>query len=274
MYKYARVFIVLCFFLLLGATACATNVPAAVDAGEAADGGADTGEDTSTGTGGDADTDTDADTDADSDADSDSDLDSDTDTDGDTESECVPSQAAVYTDIDETLTTSDAEWLKYLLNPLYDPAMRPDANTLMQEYAKRGYTIFYITARGEALPSLSLQSARTATRKWLVKHGFPVEDGAIFLATGIGALGSAAVNYKSGVIEDLEAEGWESAYAYGNADSDTNAFKKAGIPNDRIYLVGKLAGQMEVEPIPGAEAYTQHFSDHMSSVPWANCQEE
>jgi hypothetical protein len=94
------------------------------------------------------------------------------------------------------------------MNPSYDPAMRLGANTMMQEYAKRGYTVFYITARGEDMPSLSLKSARAATRQWLVKHKFPVEDRSIYLAQGL--VSTNAVDYKSGVIIDLEAEGWES----------------------------------------------------------------
>jgi phosphatidate phosphatase PAH1 len=148
--------------------------------------------------------------------------------------------------------------------------MRPGANEMMQEYAKRGYTIFYITARGESTQSLSMTSARGATKKWLVRHDFPVEENSIFLAKGLGTTNAA--EYKSGVIKGLEVKGWESTYAYGNATTDINAFKKVGIPNDHIYLVGSLAGQMGVEPIPNAKAYKKHYDEHMSSVPWVNCE--
>ena len=50
---------------------------------------------------------------------------------GDTANSCDV-QAAVYTDIDETLTTSNEEWAQQLADPSHDPAMRPDADALMQ----------------------------------------------------------------------------------------------------------------------------------------------
>ena len=58
----------------------------------------------------------------------------------------------MITDIDETLTTSDAEWLMQIIDPSHDPAMRPDANTVMQANDEAGYSVFYVTARGELQP--------------------------------------------------------------------------------------------------------------------------
>ncbi len=60
------------------------------------------------------------------------------------------------------------------------------------------------------------------------------------------------------------AQGWDVVYAYGNAESDIEAFKEVGIPNDHIYLVGELADDLEVEPIPDEEAFSLqgfHFSN-------------
>ncbi len=54
----------------------------------------------------------------------------------------------LVTDIDETLTTLDSEFLAQLADPTYVPEMRPDANTLMQGYYALGYRILYVTARG------------------------------------------------------------------------------------------------------------------------------
>lgn len=184
----------------------------------------------------------------------------------------VPCQSAIITDIDETLTTSDSEWLKKVVMPSYDPAMRPDANTLMQGYAALGYHIFYLTARGELLSLLDGTSAREATRTWLEDHDFPFENGHLFLSSGLAALDEAAVTYKQGKIEDLMADGWSIAYAYGNALSDIAAFKGAGIPDDRIFLVGKLAGQEDVIPIPTDEAYTEHLAEFLPTVPATDCQ--
>src|SRR4051812_10555050 len=80
----------------------------------------------------DADSDADTDTDADSDADADSDTDADTDNDTSCPAVTTGTRAAVVTDIDETLTTDDNEFLYQIADPSYDPAMRPDADTLMQ----------------------------------------------------------------------------------------------------------------------------------------------
>ena len=80
----------------------------------------------------------------------------------DSHSPCVP-PFAVFTDIDETLTTTDEEWLAQLGDPTHDPAMRPGADALMQGYAERGYTVFYVTARGERL---ALSDGRGAPTWW------------------------------------------------------------------------------------------------------------
>lgn len=183
----------------------------------------------------------------------------------------VPCQSAVVTDIDETLTTLDSEWLKQIFNSRHDPAMRPDANTLMQGYADAGYHIFYLTARGELLRLLDGTSARQATKTWLKKHEFPFEDDDLFLASGLAAIDEEAATYKQAVVEDLMDQGWYIAYAYGNALTDIEAYKAAGIPDDRIFLVGKLAGQQGVSPIPTSEAYTEHLESFLPTVPSPQC---
>ncbi len=184
--------------------------------------------------------------------------------------DCV-ARYAVFTDIDETLTTADEEWLAQFADPTYDPSMRPDANTLMQAYGDRGYTIYYVTARGQDLSLSDGRSAMEATQDWLEQHEFPLVDGAVYLAEGIGAYGDSAVEYKSGVITDLAADGWEASWAYGNAETDILAFQDAGIPDDHIYLVGELAGTMDVLSITDDDAYTRHLQDHLGEIPDMSC---
>ncbi len=179
---------------------------------------------------------------------------------------CEPTSKAVVTDIDETLTTLDSEWLTQVSDPAYDPAMRPDASTMMQTYAELGYTVFYITARGQGMTLPDGRSSTEATEDWLSDHDFPLEKGSLYLAEGIGALGDMAVDYKSAVIADLEADGMQMAWAYGNADTDIEAFQLALIPDDQIFLVGVLAGEMGVEPILDADAYTNHLADHVGGL--------
>lgn len=174
---------------------------------------------------------------------------------------------AVATDIDETLTTDDLEWIHQIADPDYDPEMRPDADTLMQGWSRRGYRVIYITARGEDLGLVDGTSAREATDAWLGAHDFPYSDEDVYLADGIGAFGDDAVAYKAGVLSDLAAAGLSVVYAYGNADTDIEAFQAAGIPDDHIFLVGSLAGTMGVEGIPDEDAYTAHVADFLADQP-------
>lgn len=190
---------------------------------------------------------------------------------GTTTTACVPANSqtrtAIVTDIDETLTTSDSEFLKQIALPSYDPEMRPDANTLMNTYHDLGYRIFYVTARGDDLFLLDGTSATDATTNWLSDHNFPFDPADVFLADGIGAFSDSAAEFKIGILEQLQSYGFEMVYAYGNADTDIDAFKAVGIPDDHIFLVGKLAGQMGVEPIIDADAYTNHLATFVPTVP-------
>jgi phosphatidate phosphatase PAH1 len=184
--------------------------------------------------------------------------------------DCVPTML-VATDIDETLTTSDGEWLSQLGDPTHDPAMRPEADLLMQGYAELGYRVVYITARGEDMSLTDGRTSREATWDWLQAHGFPGEESDLFLAEGIGAAGDPAVEYKSGVLAELAAEGQTAEWAYGNADTDILAFQAAGIADDRIFLVGELAGTMGVNPLTDEQAYGDHRSAQLDAVSPTDC---
>lgn len=172
------------------------------------------------------------------------------------------SYRAVVTDIDETLTTSDDEWIAQMGDASHDPAMRPDADTLMNAYASAGYELFYVTARGEDFAMSDGRTSREATADWLVEHGFPYDPTRLYLAPGFGVAGDDAASYKTDVLAELSDAGWTHEWAYGNADSDIAAFKTA-LSNDRIFLVGELAGTLDVEPIPDEDAYTAHVAEQV-----------
>ena len=176
---------------------------------------------------------------------------------------------AVVTDIDETLTTDDMEYVYQILDPDHDPEMRPDADTLMGGLHDLGYRMIYLTARGEELGLLDGTSARDATTGWLDTHGFPYADEDVYLATGLGETGDGAADYKTEVLTSLQDAGVTLALAYGNADTDIAAYQAAGIPDDHIFLVGDLAGDYGVEPIPTEDAYTSHMASYLPTVPCA-----
>jgi phosphatidate phosphatase PAH1 len=195
----------------------------------------------------------------------------DTSTGTTTTTACTPAddqtRTAVVTDIDETLTTDDNEFLLQIVDPSHDPEMRPDANTLMNAYHDLGYRIFYVTARGDGLILLDGTSATDATTEWLTRHNFPFNASDVFLADGVGAFSSSAADYKTGVMQTLQDYGFDLVWAYGNADTDVEAYQNVGIPDDHIFLVGDLAGQYGVEPISNEDAYTNHMAQQIPLVP-------
>lgn len=193
-------------------------------------------------------------------------ADSDPDPAGDPE-RCPASDFALVTDIDETLTTSDAEWIAQMLDGTHVPAMRPDADALLNAYADLGYRIVYITARGDDTTLSDGRSAFEATADWLQDHGFPYDPDDLYLADGVGAIGSGAVAYKHEILVGLQDDGLTLDWAYGNAFSDIEAFQLAGIPDDRIFFVGKHAGERDVQPLPDEEAFTAHLDTHLPQVP-------
>jgi len=204
----------------------------------------------------------------------DTDTDADAGEDGGADTDSCTTSMAVVTDIDATLTTSDLEWVYQIAVPTYDAAMRPEANVLMQDYAALGYEIFYITARGEGMSLLDGTSSRDATAAWLVDHGFPFNPDNLFLAAGLGTWGNSAASYKTGILEGLEAIGWRFIYAYGNSDTDIEAFLSIDMAPENVFLVGDLAGTLGVSPVTDEDAYAQHIADHMPDVPEATCAEE
>jgi len=180
---------------------------------------------------------------------------------------------AIVTDIDATLTTKDSEWLTQIVDSSHDPEMRPDANTLMQGYADKGYAIFYITARGTGIPMTDDRDPQTVTEDWLTEHGFPdVQPSHVMLADGLGAFGNGAESYKAQAIADLQGQGFVFDWGYGNATSDIGAYRDAGMDDSSLFMVGDLAGQDGVTGITNDDAYTQHLP-FLSSVSDALCPE-
>ncbi len=183
---------------------------------------------------------------------------------------CTDSNLAVATDIDETLTISDAEWLEQrLTDPDKEPEMRPSASDAFNAYADLGYTVVYVTARGVDIVIADGRTATDATHQWLVDHSFPTIEGNLHLAEGPGVSGDAAADYKAAVLADLEGQGLEFVYGYGDKSSDIEAWQAAGIPDDQIFHVGKDTTEHGVEVLPDAAAYAQHLADYIATVPSA-----
>jgi hypothetical protein len=192
---------------------------------------------------------------------------SDTGVDTTTGGLCVTELPAIVTDIDETLTISDAEFLTQLGDATYDPVEREGGAAMITAYADLGYRIMYLTARAESLTADTGETSRELTEQWLVDHGYPTDEDTteVVLSEAL-VLGESARMYKAEAIASLQAEGWRFDYAYGNATSDIDAYADAGIPLDVTFIIGEHAGTSGTVAIEG-EGWVEHTADFLPTVP-------
>lgn len=186
--------------------------------------------------------------------------------------DCEVPGLAIVTDIDETLTTSDSEFVTQLLTGAHEPAERPGGAALISAYAERGYFVLYLTSRPEGAPvGLSGESTTEATLRWLTEHGYPVDPTRtrLTLAPGL-VFGDSSAEYKGGALVEMQEGGFEFAYAYGNATSDIDAYEQAGISKDVTFIIGTEAGTDGTVAIPG-EGWVDHLAAYVEALP-AACQ--
>jgi phosphatidate phosphatase PAH1 len=133
----------------------------------------------------------------------------------------------VVSDVDGTLTASENAY-PIALATGGDTAVQPNAPDALMTMAERGYSIVYITARGDRFTQ--------DTRDWFAAYGFP--RGPIRMPTSIVTMpGEDTVEYKSEALASLAA--FEIAAGIGNRASDISAYTNAGVAADRIFI--KLA---------------------------------
>lgn len=135
--------------------------------------------------------------------------------------EVLPDDAKiVVTDIDGTLTTSETASFSEAFGGA-PPGANAGAADAIRALGRRGYYIFYLTAR----PEFFVQK----TRDWLDAKGFPT--GILHTSfSSIGETGSAGIAYKTGELAALKsATGVTPTYGFGNTATDTNAYDAANI---------------------------------------------
>ncbi|MFO0631821.1 MAG: HAD family acid phosphatase [Nannocystaceae bacterium] len=181
---------------------------------------------------------------------------------------CTDMIPAVVTDIDETLTLSDAEFLLQLADGNYDPVERDGASEMINGYADRGYRVLYLTSRAETLmTAVTNETAREATERWLMEHEFPLDpDKTMVILSPNLVLGDSAQAYKADALMMLQAEGWQFEYAYGNATSDIGAYAEAGIALDHTFIIGPHAGEGGTMAVAG-DGWVDHASLWLPGVP-------
>lgn len=171
-----------------------------------------------------------------------------------------PGKKAVVFDIDETLTLSDLEQILDYTG-VEAAAARPAAGQLVQEYMDRGYHPVFVTAR-------SYWYAK-GSRRWL-RETLNLPDFTLrtTLSNEQGLFETA--QYKTDVLNEFKAAGMEFIRAYGNADTDAEAFNNAGIPLADTYMIGENAGINGTQAIT-TEGYEQHISDVVLNTPHSGC---
>ena len=197
--------------------------------------------------------------------------DSGSDTAGDTTTAagvCELEQPAIVTDIDETLTLSDAEFIMQIGDGTYDPLEREGAAELVTAYADLGYHVLYLTARNEqTVIEVTGETAREATQRWLEEHGFPTDPGSTELVLAeMFVFDADAQAYKAAALMERQAAGMRYDYAYGNATSDIGAYAEAGIPLDATFIIGEHAGEGGTVAVAG-EDWLEHTATHIPTVP-------
>lgn len=172
----------------------------------------------------------------------------------------LPADARVLvTDIDGTLTTSEyAQVWDELLD--ISPEAHPGASEALWALARKGYFIFYLTARPEFLGQ--------RTQSWLAERGFPPGISHTTL-THTGANGDQAIVYKLAEIDDLAFRlGRVPTFGFGNKESDAEAFMQAGMAPDGCYYYA-----LEGNPLGGhVHSDYQVLADEFLDLP-SRCSE-
>jgi phosphatidate phosphatase PAH1 len=181
---------------------------------------------------------------------------------------CGAAGPTVLTDIDATLTIDDLEIVKQLSTGTHEPIGREGGAELLRGYAERGYFVIYATGRSEEMTLAGTgETARDATMRWLRDGGYPVERATLYLApTNAEAGGEPARVYKAARFREAASAGFEFRYAYGNAQSDIDAYADVAVPKEATFIIGPEAGKSGTVAVSG-EGWTEHAAQHLPDVP-------
>jgi hypothetical protein len=128
-------------------------------------------------------------------------------------------------DVDGTLTSSENAIVGDVIWHRVGGA-KPGAARALQALVAHGYQPVYLTARPHAYAEL--------TRRWLASQGLP--RGPVILADGLTLPGAAALAAKDRALSQLRAAGVDLAIGIGNRATDIEAYGRAGIANERIFI--------------------------------------
>lgn len=163
---------------------------------------------------------------------------------------------STISDIDGTLTSTDAEFMTQISGkPEYVPLQNVNSDLLMQTWAQKGYASIYLTARPNDFRWLS--------RVWLREQGFPfgpMETAESFV------FGSTAREYKGRFVNQLNALGIDLVAAYGNAESDVQAYDDGSIPKALTFTINEAEGKDGTVGVSNGD-WTSHISEFVQPQP-------
>lgn len=162
-----------------------------------------------------------------------------------------PDRKTVVFDIDGTLTINDFEAVKDYIG-IGDATDFSSASDLVELYKSRGYQIIYLTARPYWLVK--------ETREWFNKKGYPDTIVHATMDNNDTINQTATQQYKKDYLQYLKnSVKVNFAAAYGNSSGDIAAYKDAGIPDSKIFIIGNLGGSDGTVPI--INNYDSHFNE-------------
>lgn len=166
---------------------------------------------------------------------------------------------AVLFDIDGTLTLNDFEAVGDYLG-ISNAQAYGYAKQTVKAYQEKGYQILYLSAR----PYWLMKNSRAWLRSqdllpWHVHSNANAE----LLEH------KDTADYKQKYIKQLQANGIHIFRAYGNANTDIQAYAEAGIPKTSTYIIGENAGKDGTQAISGD--YSYHYSTLVMNTPSASC---
>lgn len=151
----------------------------------------------------------------------------------------------VVTDIDATLTTNDSEVFEQILDGSYVPTTYPNAVALAQAHEARGHVMVYMTGR----PYWLSDKTRGYLETLDFVHGpLRLADSNIDILPTEGSVGA----YKLANLNALLSAGIVIDFAYGNATTDIYAYLGAGVPADRVWIIGSHAGEQGTHAVTGS----------------------
>lgn len=125
-----------------------------------------------------------------------------------------PGAPAAVFDIDGTLTPGVFQVF----------TARPDAARAVQLHAGQGHAIVYLSTR--------IHGLQAGIPAWLRRHGFP--PGPVHVPQSEADYQRPEV-FKAGVLERYQHAGWRFVAAYGDSSTDFDAYRAAGIAQERVH---------------------------------------